>query len=614
VIKLKEKHSFFNGNKLLIILTIVILVICGVLFTLWTIDQTDKQLRNDLLMLGILSAKAIDTQDFSELSGKESDLKSQYYQKRKQQLTDMRLSDAKFRFFYLAGKKADGSVFIYLDSESPSSADYSPPGQIYSESPEKIKHVLESGNCAVEGPYTDRWGKWISVFVPLRERQSGKVLAVLGIDVDAKNWSNTIIKNASISVGLFFIIITMVFFVILISRSKQQIKSQQDVIAESEKRFKILFKDSPDAYLILIDGVIADCNISTEILLGGDKNIIIGKTPNDLSPQYQPDGINTSETANEMILHALKTGNHTFEWVHSRFDGGNFWVEVSVSSLTLGSKPALFVSWRDVTQRKYAEEEMIQLNEQLRLSNEELSETRDRLVKINSEKDKFFSIIAHDLKSPFGGFLGLTKIMAEDIQDLSVREMQEFAISMQKSATNLYKLLENLLEWARMQRGVTEFNPENCLLTLFVNQILDVQSVVAKAKEIEFVSHIPEDAEVTVDIPMFNTVLRNLISNALKFTPRGGKIEIGTLMQPSEGLKHSEGSDIIYIKDTGIGMSADTISKLFELDSKVSRPGTEDEPSTGLGLLLCKEFVEKHGGKIWVESELGVGSTFWFSL
>jgi PAS domain S-box-containing protein len=237
----------------------------------------------------------------------------------------------------------------------------------------------------------------------------------------------------------------------------------------------------------------------------------------------------------------------------------------------------------------------------------QLKKYTDELIEVNASKDKFFSIIAHDLRSPFNGFLGLTKMMAEDIEHLSMKEVQEFSSLMQKNADNLFKLLENLLEWARMQRGVTEFNPENCLLTLFVNQILDVQSEVAKAKEIELVSHIPEDAAVTVDIPMFNTILRNLISNAIKFTPRGGNIEIGVLVQPSEGL-------VIYVKDSGIGMNEDTISKLFKLDEKVSRPGTEGEASTGLGLLLCKEFVEKHGGKIWVESEVDKGSKFYFSL
>jgi PAS domain S-box-containing protein len=248
---------------------------------------------------------------------------------------------------------------------------------------------------------------------------------------------------------------------------------------------------------------------------------------------------------------------------------------------------------RDITQQKIAEDE-------IKNKNIELSE-------LNSSKDKFFSIIAHDLKSPFNGFLGLTKIMAEDIEDLSMREMQEFSISMQKSADNLYKLLENLLEWSRIQRGLTIFNPEICRLILIVKNILEVHSEVAKQKEILLINRIHEDTTVFTDLPMLNTILRNLITNALKFTERGGKVEIGEVISSDDFIE-------IFVKDNGIGIDEDTKSKLFKIDQNVSRPGTEKEPSTGLGLILCKEFVEKHGGNIWVDSEEGIGSTFYFTL
>jgi PAS domain S-box-containing protein len=359
-----------SKTKLLIIITMIFLALSGILFTLWIIDHTDKQLRKELLKIGNLAAKSIDTHQFSELTGSESDLQSLYYRKLKEQLSDMHLSDSNSRFFYLVGLRYDNTVFFLVDSEPINSKDNSPPGQIYSESPTKIKQVFKSGYGDVEGPYTDRWGRWISVFVPVKDRSSGKVLAVLGIDIDAGNWSETIFKNAGVSVGLFFIIIIMVIFVILINRSKQQIKSHQMEIAESGKRFRILFEDSPDANLILIDGLIADCNISTEKLLCENRNLIIGKSLLELSPAFQPDGNRSADIVNEIILKASQNRNHTFDWVYRRFDGENFWVEVSVSSIMLDGKSALFVSWRDVTQRKIAEEEMNELNEQLRISNE----------------------------------------------------------------------------------------------------------------------------------------------------------------------------------------------------------------------------------------------------
>jgi signal transduction histidine kinase len=278
-----------------------------------------------------------------------------------------------------------------------------------------------------------------------------------------------------------------------------------------------------------------------------------------------------------------------------------------------------------ILEKRIAEKEQAALLEQLIISNErieenlfetniiieELSETKDSLEKTNAEKDKFFSIIAHDLKSPFSGFLGLTKIMAEELQDLTMAEMQNFSQSMMASANNLYKLLENLLEWSRMQRGVTEFNPEVCVLSKLIKQNVGIESEVAKLKDIELVSNIPENVSVFSDLPMLNTVIRNLMSNAIKFTPRGGRIELGT-MNSSVG---SQSADVcVYVKDNGLGMNPELLDKLFKIDKKSSRPGTEGEPSTGLGLLLCKEFVERQGGRIWVESEVGKGSTFYLTL
>lgn len=258
------------------------------------------------------------------------------------------------------------------------------------------------------------------------------------------------------------------------------------------------------------------------------------------------------------------------------------------------NKPCILGISTDVTELKNKEKELIEIKE--------------NLEKINSEKDKFFSIIAHDIKTPFTGFLGLTKIIAEEYQNLTIKEVQEFGKNMQDSANNLYKLLENLLEWSSMQRGSTRFNPETCRLLYIVELNIDIVNEFAKQKDIQFINKVSEDSVVTADISMLNTVLRNLISNAVKFTQRGGKVEIGT----SDNLL--EGYTQFYIKDNGIGMNTETIKKLFKIDKKATRPGTEGEPSTGLGLLLCKEFVERHGGKIWVESEEGKGSTFYFTL
>lgn len=236
----------------------------------------------------------------------------------------------------------------------------------------------------------------------------------------------------------------------------------------------------------------------------------------------------------------------------------------------------------------------------------ELSETKERLEEANREKDKLFSIIAHDLKSPFSGFLGIANLLSTDIESFTKEELVGVAKSLKQSAENVYKLIENLLEWSRLQRGLIPFQLENCNLFSIVEQIYSLQKSNLEYKQIKFSNNIFKDLEVKIDINMISTVFRNLISNAIKFTPKGGEITIRSKLDEKEIC--------ISIQDNGIGIPKEMLPILFKLGHKTSRPGTDGESSTGLGLILCKEYVEKHNGKIWVESEEGKGSTFYFTL
>ncbi|MFP4555832.1 MAG: histidine kinase N-terminal 7TM domain-containing protein [Bacteroidales bacterium] len=246
------------------------------------------------------------------------------------------------------------------------------------------------------------------------------------------------------------------------------------------------------------------------------------------------------------------------------------------------------------------------INERKRFE-EKLSNKNQELVKANAEKDKFFSIIAHDLKGPFQGFIGLTQLMSESINDMSVEEMKEITQSLKVTAKNLYELLDNLLSWALIKRGHKRFNPQKVRLHTIVQNVVEVVLPQVKLKKITLKNEVDNNLNVLCDKESVNTILRNLISNAIKFTPKGGEIRILT---KASGQKFIE----VTVQDNGIGMPTNIQEKLFKLDKKVSRPGTDNEPSTGLGLILSKELVEKHGGKIWVESKEGEGSRFKFLI
>jgi PAS domain S-box-containing protein len=238
---------------------------------------------------------------------------------------------------------------------------------------------------------------------------------------------------------------------------------------------------------------------------------------------------------------------------------------------------------------------------------EEITHKNELLQTINAEKDKFFSIIAHDLRGPLSAFVEATQIISEEVYTMSIDELKDITGSMKTSATNIYSLLENLLEWSRLRRGAMVFSPERIYLRKYIDDCIIVLSESARKKSINIEANIPVEMEIMADRNMFGTVIRNLVSNAIKFTTFGGKISITASYNNDQSL-------VIEINDSGIGIPAELKNRLFQINEKTSRPGTDGEPSTGLGLLLCKEFIEKHDGRIWVESEEGKGSIFSFTI
>ena len=229
------------------------------------------------------------------------------------------------------------------------------------------------------------------------------------------------------------------------------------------------------------------------------------------------------------------------------------------------------------------------------------------LCELNASKDKFFSIIAHDLRSPFNSILGFSQIMAEELPSLTMEEIQEMAIELKDSATNFFRLLENLLKWAMVQQGMITLTPEQFELLPVAAESIEMIRDSAKGKSIDIEFDIPEGLTVIADKNILQTVVRNLVSNAIKFTDKGGRILISVKATNDRNIQ-------VSVTDSGIGISPEMVKDLFRIDVRTGRKGTNSEPSTGLGLLLCKELVEKQGGKIWAESEEGKGSRFCFTI
>lgn len=252
------------------------------------------------------------------------------------------------------------------------------------------------------------------------------------------------------------------------------------------------------------------------------------------------------------------------------------------------------------------EEKVKERTSELELANIQLRRSETQLRELNATKDKFFNIVAHDLKNPFTSLLGATELLFNNIQNMDKDKIRKLAQILNDSAKSGYAILLNLLDWSRSQTGTIKIHLQMVNLKQIIDDNISELHLNSLDKEILMGSDLRDDLNIIADKNMLNTVLRNLLSNAIKFTPRGGRVLISGEV--------SQNVVVVSVKDNGIGISHENIDKLFRIDSKFSCPGTEKELGTGLGLKLSKEFVEKLGGRIWVESSENKGSIFTFTI
>ena len=356
----------------------------------------------------------------------------------------------------------------------------------------------------------------------------------------------------------------------------------------SEEKFSKLFHLNPSASGLsdMHTHHYIEVNEAFYSLFGYNKNEVIGKTAFDL-------GIFTLEAANAILQAADSTGAVTNAEASLKAKNGDIkHVLLSSENICVQDKKYRFTVVHDITERKQAEQALQKKAAELR--------------ELNATKDKFFSIIAHDLKSPFQAIVAFSDLLVEKVRDKDYGGLDEYAGYILQSSKRAMELLMNLMEWSRSQTGRMDFNPGYFELVEFLGDLVPLFDDIAGQKSISISRVFPSEAMVFADQSMISTVFRNLISNAIKFTQPGGKITL-TIIPDQEGI-------LVSVADSGIGIPEKMICKLFRIDQSYSTTGTNNEEGTGLGLILCKEFIEKHGGKIWVESVPGNGSVFFFTI
>lgn len=369
-------------------------------------------------------------------------------------------------------------------------------------------------------------------------------------------------------------------------------KKYEVELKKSEEKFRNIFESSGTGMAILgLDGQFTKVNNSFCDILGYSEQEIIGINFRNIT---HPGDL---EKSLELTKELLKTESIEGKSIEKRYlhkNGDIIWALTTISVIRdSDDKPLFFITQvQNITKRKKYEEQLIKYTEELKL--------------LNAAKDKFFSIISHDLRNPFNSLLGLTEYVTQSYDEMTPLEIKSAISSVYTSSKHVYNLILNLLEWSMIQSGRLAVDKSVINLAELGKEILNLYEESANQKQLELIININEDILVYADKYMIDTIVRNFVSNSIKFTNPGGKIII-------KGMINGDNAEV-SVTDTGIGISPENQKNLFRIDEQNRRDGTANEKGTGLGLILCKEFIEKNNGVLWVESEEGKGSRFSFTV
>jgi len=367
-------------------------------------------------------------------------------------------------------------------------------------------------------------------------------------------------------------------------------KKNELEIRKSENHFRSIWENSFDGMRVIDNnGIIRSVNKAFCEIVKMTREELVGKHYSIVYAEHYRKDFSRKGEEN---LKSKSIAMH-YEKQLQLWDNSHVWLEVINSFIEISDDENYLLSiFRNVGARKLGEEK-------LKIYLQELEE-------LNKNKDKFFSIVAHDLKSPFQGLLGLSEILIEDYSEMADEQIVQYLKIIRMTTKDIYRLIENLLDWSRLQSGRMEYKTEKLNLYQLSDGVFKLMGPTASKKNLQLHNSVPQSVFVYADMNMLNSILQNLVSNSVKFSNEFGLITIA-----------SEERDDFYeiiIADTGVGMSEKDLAKLFKIDEHFSTKGTKDESGTGLGLLLCKELVEKHGGTIWAKSQLKTGTKFHFTI
>ncbi len=402
-----------------------------------------------------------------------------------------------------------------------------------------------------------------------------------------------------------------------LAMQNEELNITKENLETAVEKYTELYDSAPTGYMSLTkDGNIIELNLCAAKMLGLERQKLAG---------YKFGIFLTAgslRTFTNFLSRIFKDGSQDSTELVLSTAGKNI-ISVYIVGHLSKNTDHCHISIIDITERKKADEllkgllnELTLANKKIQLQIEEKRTHEAELIKtnkelehafhLNNEKNRFISILAHDLRSPFSVMLGYSEMLLERIHELNEDEIEKLVKDIELSTRSTFSLLENLLKWARLQTGTVPFKQQKLKFGILFNEVMRYIIPVAETKDISINVTIPKDIEIFADPDMLMAILRNLLSNAVKFSHPAGVVKITA--------EQTDSNFIFSVSDNGIGIDPENLSKLFELDRNQSLPGTMGEKGTGFGMFLSKGFIEKHGGKLWVESVVGRGSIFYFNL
>lgn len=569
-------------------LTLLILIASVLTLGCVIARKVEDEMRKALLVQTTIGANSVDSDHILELKNNLTDIKNPHYQTLKKQLANMRKADERLHFVYLMGVTPANKIYFMVDDREDGSKECSPPGSPYDEAPKEFLEVYQTGKAVVQGPSADSWGSYTSGCAPIIDPHTGKTIAIFAIDFDADSWYWEIFSQTALPLGLIVLLAVGLLSTYISNRRGR-------LLRETEHRYKAMFNDSPDPYTILENSVIIECNTAAELSLQYTKDELIGSTSRQFFPLLQPDGVVSSDAANQIREKVMTNGRHTFEWMLVKKTGETFWAIISLSKIVIEGKPVFFASWIDISEKKKAEEELMNAVEAANAA--------------NKAKSDFLANMSHEIRTPLNGVIGFTDLL----KNTPLTPLQEqYVKNANTSGLTLLGIINDILDFSKIEAGMMDLEMTQTDIIELASQSVDIIRYTADQKNLEILLDIdpklPRFAET--DPVRLKQILANLLGNAVKFTHQG---EVELKVEYKVITEH-EGKIRFSVRDTGIGINPADQKKLFKAFSQADSSTTRKFGGTGLGLIISEMIAQKLGSKIEMDSIENHGTTFSFEI